>query len=164
MGIKYLLLVNKQGQTRLSKYYDHMDNDRRVNLEGEIIRKCLGRSESQVRFASDLRSVLSHQGGKCLFVEFQNYKVVYRRYASLYFILGVDSEENELAMLELIHFIVETFDKYFSNVCELDIMFNIDKGHMLIDEVIMNGHIVETNQRNILSPIGLLDSTINNKD
>jgi hypothetical protein len=89
---------------------------------------------------------------------------VYRRYASLYFIIGVDPEENELAILELIHFIVETFDKYFSNVCELDIMFNIDKAHMLIDEIVMNGNIVETNQRNVLSPIALLDSTMTGKD
>jgi hypothetical protein len=49
MPIKYLLLVNKQGQTRLAKYYEHMETEKRVNLEGEIIRKCLGRSETQVR-------------------------------------------------------------------------------------------------------------------
>lgn len=49
MPIKYLLLVNKQGQTRLAKYYEYLDADRRVTLEGEIIRKCLGRVETQVR-------------------------------------------------------------------------------------------------------------------
>ena len=44
----------------------------------------------------------------------------YRRYASLYFIVGVDSaKENELAILEFIHALVETAHKYFENVCEL---------------------------------------------
>ena len=38
------------------------------------------------------------------------------RYASLYFIVGCDQEENELGMLEFIHTLVETLDKYFENV------------------------------------------------
>jgi len=29
--------------------------------------------------------------------------------------------QNELAILELIHNLVETLDKYFENVCELDV-------------------------------------------
>ena len=42
--------------------------------------------------------------------------VLYRRYASLYFIFGVDEDENELSILEFIHNLVETLDKYFINV------------------------------------------------
>ena len=30
---------------------------------------------------------------QCSFMEYKSYKVVYRRYASLYVIMGVDSEE-----------------------------------------------------------------------
>ena len=29
-------------------------------------------------------------------------------------------------MLEFIHCLVETLDRYFSNVCELDLMFNLE--------------------------------------
>ena len=49
--------------------------------------------------------------------------MIYRRYASLYFIIGVDNDEdvNELSFLEFIHNLVETLDKYFENVCELDV-------------------------------------------
>ena len=55
--------------------------------------------------------------------------------------------------MEFIHNMVETLDKYFENVCELDIMFNIEKAHFIIDEMVMNGHIVETNKTNILNPV-----------
>eukprot|EP00435_Cladocopium_sp_Y103_P042089 s1489_g11.t1 len=105
--IKFILMVNKQGQTRLAQYYEFLSVRERVTLEGELIRKCLSRSESQ-----------------CSFVEYRDYRVVYRRYASLYFIVGIDNDEdcNELAILEFIHTLVETLDKYFENVCELDIM------------------------------------------
>lgn len=34
--------------------------------------------------------------------------------------------QNELAILEFIHCLVETLDRYFSNVCELDLMFNLE--------------------------------------
>ena len=56
-------------------------------------------------------------------MEHRQYKVIYRRYASLYFIIGIDIDDdiNELALLEFIHNMVETLDKYFENVCELDV-------------------------------------------
>ena len=41
----------------------------------------------------------------------------------MYFIIGIDleSDVNELSFLEFIHNMVETLDKYFENVCELDV-------------------------------------------
>ena len=81
--------------------------------------------------------------------------MIYRRYASLYFIIGIDIDDeiNELALLEFIHNMVETLDKYFENVCELDIMFNIEKAHFIIDEMVMSGYVVETSKANILNPV-----------
>ena len=136
--IQFILMVNKQGQTRLSKYYNSFSVQERITLEGELIRKCLSRTENQ-----------------CSFLEHRQYKVIYRRYASLYFIIGIDIDEdiNELSLLEFIHNMVETLDKYFENVCELDIMFNIEKAHFIIDEMVMSGYIVETNKTNILNPV-----------
>ena len=46
--IKFVLMVNKQGQTRLAQYHEFMTIEERVALEAEIIRKCLGRNENQV--------------------------------------------------------------------------------------------------------------------
>mmetsp|Transcript_21035 Transcript_21035/g.63287 ORF Transcript_21035/g.63287 Transcript_21035/m.63287 type:complete len:144 (+) Transcript_21035:350-781(+) len=139
--IRFVLLVNKQGQTRLAKYTDaSMSVEERRALEGEIVRKCLARSEKQ-----------------CSFVEQRNYKVIYRRYASLFFIVGVDGDENELAILEFIHCLVETLDRYFGNVCELDLMFNLEMAHFVLDEMLVNGCIFETNKANVLQPVQLLD-------
>lgn len=81
--------------------------------------------------------------------------MIYRRYASLYFIIAIDIDDdiNELSYLEFIHNLVETLDKYFENVCELDIMFNIEKAHFIMDEMVMSGYILETNKANILNPV-----------
>ena len=38
-----------------------------------------------------------------------------------------------------------------------EIMFNIEKAHFIMDEMVMNGCIVETNKTNILTPIRLMD-------
>ncbi|CEO95982.1 AP complex subunit sigma [Plasmodiophora brassicae] len=142
MAIRFILMVNKQGQTRLARYFQDMTVEERVALEAEIIRKCLARNETQ-----------------CSFLEYRDYKVVYRRYASLFFIIGLQNVPgvNELAMLEFIHTLVETLDQYFENVCELDIMFNIEKAHFILDEMVMNGEIIETNRTLILEPIRLLE-------
>jgi AP-4 complex subunit sigma-1 len=90
-------------------------------------------------------------------LEYRTYKCVYRRYASLFFIVGVDNNENEISTLEFIHTLVETLDKYFENVCELDIMFNLERAHFILNEMVMNGHITETNKNNILKPIRVMD-------
>ena len=43
-----MLLVNKQGQTRLSQYYEYVSTEERVTTEADIVRKCLARNEDQV--------------------------------------------------------------------------------------------------------------------
>lgn len=50
--LKFVLLVNKQGQTRLSQYYEYSTVEERVITEADIIRKCLARSDEQVTFVS----------------------------------------------------------------------------------------------------------------
>ncbi len=50
--------------------------------------------------------------------------VPHPRYASLYFAVCTDMDDNELIALELIHLFVETLDQYFGAVCELDLIFN----------------------------------------
>lgn len=39
--------------------------------------------------------------------QYRNYKIVYRRYAGLFFCVCVDANDNELAYLEAIHLFVE---------------------------------------------------------
>jgi AP-4 complex subunit sigma-1 len=46
--IKFVLMVNKQGQTRLASYFQWYSVQERVALEAEIIRRCLSRNEFQV--------------------------------------------------------------------------------------------------------------------
>merc|ERR1719478_846661 len=91
-------------------------------------------------------------------MEYRGMKVVYRRYASLFFIVGVkQGGENELGILEFIHVLVETLDKYFENVCELDIMFNLEKAHFILSEMVMNGCIADTNKTNALNVVYMMD-------
>ncbi|XP_064280122.1 AP-4 complex subunit sigma-1 isoform X4 [Passer domesticus] len=134
--IKFFLMVNKQGQTRLSRYYEHVEINKRTMLEAEVIKNCLSRSKDE-----------------CSFVEYKDFKLVYRQYAALFIVVGIDQTENEMAVYELIHNFVEVLDKYFSRV----IMFNLDRVHIILDEMVLNGCIVETNRNRILAPLFVLD-------
>ncbi|PSN66506.1 Adaptor protein complex sigma subunit [Corynespora cassiicola Philippines] len=85
-------------------------------------------------------------------------KIVYRRYASLFFIAGCDSTDNELITLEIVHRYVEQMDKYYGNVCELDIIFNFQKAYFILDELLLAGELQESSKKNVLRCIGQQDS------
>lgn len=86
-------------------------DEEKVKLKGEVHRLIAPRDQK-------------HQSN---FVEFRSLKIVYRRYAGLFFCVCVDANDNELAYLEAIHFFVEVLDSFFGNVCELDLVFNFYK-------------------------------------
>lgn len=127
----FILLVSRQGKTRLTKWYVQMNNKVR-----SICKRFAHAMPSRFRSISQEKSravreitatVLSRPPKLCNFVDWQDKRVVYKRYASLYFIACVDKADNELIVLEQIHLFVEILDRYFGNVCELDIIFNFHK-------------------------------------
>lgn len=71
-----------------------------------------------------------------------DYKLIYRHYATLYFVFCVDSSESELGILDLIQVFVETLDKCFENVCELDLIFHADAVHHILSELVMGVYFV----------------------
>lgn len=80
-------------------------------------------------------------------------KIIYRHYATLYFIFVVDSSESELGILDLIQTFVESLDTCFKDVCELDLIFNMEKIHYILDEIIQGGMVIETRKDEILKAV-----------
>ena len=192
-----MLLLSRQGKVRLAKWYTTQSQKERARALKEVAPLVLGRHPKL-----------------CNFVDWRDQKLVYKRYASLFFVAGVDTgaragggggvmggrgagcwagvqrwwfllaatarprggasslhcvklegcynsavitttdpatappsppltrhhhqtlnppypeptpEDNELLTLEVIHEFVEVLDKYFGNVCELDLIFNFHK-------------------------------------
>ena len=85
-------------------------------------------------------------------------KVVYRRYASLFFIAATDNTDNELITLEIVHRYVEQMDKYYGNVCELAIIFSFTKAYYILDELILAGELQESSKKAVLRCVGQQDS------
>eukprot|EP01122_Echinamoeba_exundans_P014019 TRINITY_DN6264_c0_g1_i1.p2 TRINITY_DN6264_c0_g1~~TRINITY_DN6264_c0_g1_i1.p2 ORF type:complete len:156 (+),score=33.14 TRINITY_DN6264_c0_g1_i1:19-486(+) len=139
--IHFFLLVSRQGKTRLSKWYTPYKSKEKLRITREIYNLVLNRPPKL-----------------CNFIEWKNYKIIYRRYASLYFITCVDADDNELISLETIHHFVEILDRYFGNVCELDLIFNFHKAYFVMDELFIAGELQETSKKNLLRVISLQDT------
>lgn len=139
--IRFILVQNRQGKTRLSKFYVPYDDQEKIRLRGEVHRLIAPRDQ---KYQSN-------------FVEFRNYKLVYRRYAGLFFCVCVDANDNELAYLEAIHLFVEVLDAFFGNVCELDLVFNFYKVYAILDEVFLAGEIEETSKHVVLARLDQLE-------
>ena len=87
----------------------------------------------------------------------RSYKIIYRRYAGLFFSFCVDTSDNELSYLEGIHLFVEMLDRYFGNVCELDLVFNFHKVYAILDECLLAGEMQETSALVILDRVRELE-------
>jgi AP-3 complex subunit sigma len=134
-----VLVFNNHGKPRLIKFYEHIgEEQKQQNLIREIFKLLLRRNERMCNFV---------EGGKLWGADT---KIIYRQYATLYFVFWVDESESELGILDLIQVFVETLDKCFESVCELDIIFNVDKVHYILQEVVMGGMVLETEMPRIL--------------
>ncbi|CAB1319340.1 unnamed protein product [Coregonus sp. 'balchen'] len=128
--IKAILIFNNHGKPRLSKFYEHYNEDTEQQIIRETFHLVSKRDENVCNFL---------EGGI--------------HYATLYFVFCVDSSESELGILDLIQVFVETLDKCFENVCELDLIFHVDKVHNILAEMVMGGMVLETNMNEIITQV-----------
>ncbi|PIG87709.1 M protein repeat protein [Aspergillus arachidicola] len=141
MAIHYLILLSRQGKVRLAKWFTTLSPKEKAKIIKDVT-----------------QLVLSRRTKMCNFLEYKDSKVVYRRYASLFFIAGCASTDNELITLEVVHRYVEQMDKYYGNVCELDIIFNFQKAYFILDELLLAGEMQESSKKNVLRCISQQDS------
>uniref|UniRef100_A0A7N8XGT1 Adaptor related protein complex 1 subunit sigma 1 n=1 Tax=Mastacembelus armatus TaxID=205130 RepID=A0A7N8XGT1_9TELE len=138
--MRFMLLFSRQGKLRLQKWY---------TATAERDKKKMVRELMQI--------VLARKPKMCSFLEWRDLKIVYKRYASLYFCCAIEEQDNELITLEVIHRFVELLDKYFGSVCELDIIFNFEKAYFILDEFLMGGDIQDTSKKSVLKAIEQAD-------
>ncbi|TKA65576.1 AP-1 complex subunit sigma-1 [Friedmanniomyces simplex] len=141
LKLKYLILLSRQGKVRLAKWFTTLSPKDKAKIIKDV---------SQL--------VLARRTRMCNFLEYKETKVVYRRYASLFFIAATDPSDNDLITLEIVHRYVEQMDKYYGNVCELDIIFNFQKAYFILDELLLAGELQESSKKNVLRVIGAQDS------
>lgn len=144
MAIQFVLLLSRQGKVRLSKWYQTISQKEKGKITRELT-----------------TIILSRRAKMCNILEYKDMKIIYRRYASLFFVIGVDSLDNGLLALEIIHRYVEQMDKLYGNVCELDIIFGFSKAYHILDELILNGYVIESSKREVVKKVTQQDELEN---
>ncbi|PFH35700.1 putative clathrin assembly protein AP19 [Besnoitia besnoiti] len=162
--IHFLLLVSRQGKVRLSRWYVPAGLPAEASADSVSPQGSFAAGGLSMKQRSDLlreaaSRVLQRSAKQCNVVEWrEDTKLVFKRYASLFFIACVDSNENALLTLEIIHHFVEVLDRYFGNVCELDLIFNFHKAYYLLDEIICGGELQETSKKAVLRVMNAQDA------
>eukprot|EP00033_Pygsuia_biforma_P000028 GCRY01000036.1.p1 GENE.GCRY01000036.1~~GCRY01000036.1.p1 ORF type:complete len:164 (+),score=40.05 GCRY01000036.1:288-779(+) len=139
--IRSLLIVNNYGKIRLAKFYEAIGDDKKQTIINESFHLVSKRSSKMCNFVD----------GSSLYDE--ETTIVYRCYATLYFIFAADPTESYLGILDLIQVFVESLDKCFENVCELDLIFHSPKVHAIADEIVMGGLVLETSLAEITQAV-----------
>ncbi|CEH12189.1 adaptor protein complex sigma subunit [Ceraceosorus bombacis] len=141
MGLTWILLISRQGKVRLAKWFTTLSPKSKAKITKDVT-----------------QLVLARRTRMCNFLEYKDTKVVYRRYASLFFVSGIAPGDNELVTLEMIHRYVEVLDRYFGNVCELDLIFNFQKAYSILDELIIGGELQESSKKSVLRVVSQSDA------
>ncbi|KAL7421108.1 Sigma-adaptin 3A [Cryptotrichosporon argae] len=161
--IHAVLIFNTHGKPRLSKFYTPLPPLTQQALIAQIFALISDRAPGVCNFldAPDLVFPAPGAGaggrpdakGKAREVrrDDDDTRVIYRHYATLYFVFVVDGAESELGILDLIQVFVESLDRAFENVCELDLIFHYDEVQYVLAEIIQGGLVLETNINEIAS-------------
>lgn len=131
--LDFIMLVNRQGKLRMVRWY-HPDLTLPIrtrittHLPTHLLTLSKQQSINQFDYPSPHRPTPT--------------RIVYRRYASLYFLFALSPHSNPLLALDLIHSLVECLDKYFGSVCELDLVFEFERTAAVVDEWWCGGRMV----------------------
>ncbi|KAF8912875.1 Longin-like domain-containing protein [Gymnopilus junonius] len=158
--INYVLLVSKQGKLRLAKWFVPHSSKAKAKIVQDVSQLVLNRRPRTCNFLEykgklDLCSYLGYLPNLELNHTQERRCIAYRRYASLFFICEIDEHDNELVTLEIIHRYVELLDKYFGNVCEMDLIFNFEKAYAVLDELVMAGEVQEPSSSMVIQMVRL---------
>lgn len=140
--IRCVLVVNNQGKPRLVRYYYEVPLDKQKTILKNVFNLVSKRSDETSCCFADAKDLFG-----------EDVRIVYRHFATLYFVFVVDSSESELGMLDLIQVFVQVLDSCFENVCELDLIYHFDRVNAILDEVVMAGMVLETNVDAILNEV-----------
>jgi len=144
--IHAVLIFNTSGAPRLTKFYTPLHQSSQTVVQ-KIFSLVCSRPSGLCNFldAPELEAFLGPKDDAVG----ERWQVVYRCYATLYFVFVVDGAESELGILDLIQVFVECLDRTFENVCELDLVFHFDEVHHILAEIIQGGLVLETNVEEI---------------
>ncbi|KAI5452954.1 hypothetical protein NCC49_006488 [Naganishia albida] len=139
--MNYVMLVSRQGKVRLAKWFQTLPPKAKAKIVKDVT-----------------QLVLARRTRMCNVLEYKDTKVIYRRYASLFFITSISNTDNELITLEIVHRYVEVLDRYFGNVCELDLIFNFQKAYAILDELIIAGELQDSSKKSVLRVVAQSDA------
>ncbi|KAJ9105149.1 hypothetical protein QFC19_003607 [Naganishia cerealis] len=168
--IQAVLIFNNHGKPRLSKFYTPVTSAEQSTLLAQIFQLVSDRPAGLCNFldapglvfpgGKSRRGVAKGKSKSNALRRLNEYqpddeegendeedelRVIYRHYATLYFVFVVDGGESELGILDLIQVFVESLDRSFENVCELDLIFHFDEVILVLAEIIQGGLVLETN-------------------
>ncbi|CAB4256592.1 similar to Saccharomyces cerevisiae YJL024C APS3 Small subunit of the clathrin- associated adaptor complex AP-3, which is involved in vacuolar protein sorting [Maudiozyma barnettii] len=155
--IHSVLIFNKKCQPRLVKFYTPVDLPKQKLLLEQVYELISQRNtDFQSSFLVTPPSLLDtgnnttkNNGND----DDGAIQIIYKNYATLFFTFIVDEQESELAILDLIQTFVESLDRCFTEVNELDLIFNWQTLESILEEIIQGGMVIETDITKIVGSV-----------
>lgn len=146
--IHSVLIFNSDGQPRLAKFYAPLPVNHQQLLLKQVHQLVIQRNDSQSSFLT-IPPLLQQSYS----LDSKSIRVIYRHFATLYFVFIVDQTESELGILDLIQVFVQVLNKCFKDVCEYDLVFHWEVLQIALEEMIQGGMVIETNINRIMAAI-----------
>ena len=142
--IKAVVILNNSGKIRMLRVYERFVSEaEEEKLVKELFAKAVERKVNSANFIIE-KAVLKDK-----------YTIVCKQYTTMNFMLICDENENELALLDFAHIFMEVLDRLFADVSELDILYNPEKINYVLDELIIDGNVMQTSLKEAVENLNI---------
>lgn len=132
MPVQFVLCMNTNAEIRTEKWYSQTSMSERGPIIGNVY-----------------KTVISHvQKERTSVIPFEfKYKLVFKQYDSLFVIIGILENDNELLYLECIKVFMNVMNLHFNSVCERDFVDNPMIAYRILDVMFYKNEVIELNSK-----------------
>lgn len=139
--IETILILSKIGSLIFYKNYSDKDHSSILTISSRVFNIISNTKDSSIIYDFKYNENSKNE---------EDLRIYFRFYGSLYAVLITNELENELATLDFINVMMSIFNEVFEGLSEQIFSLNCEKVHLVLDEMITGGIVIETNKTEII--------------
>uniref|UniRef100_A0A0K0FMT7 AP complex subunit sigma n=1 Tax=Strongyloides venezuelensis TaxID=75913 RepID=A0A0K0FMT7_STRVS len=123
----FIIAINNEGKPLVQKWFE-----------------AFSEKEKKMYLRDIWATMATRNFSACNILEYKDFKVVYAKYSTVFFVCAISKDDNELISISIIDRLVRALSHLIPKICELTLEENFRTVHHLIDEMFCAGELQES--------------------